>query len=160
MKKLGIISFVFVILLSIVGCGNNEIKKDIESYMTQVKEIAPQEEAVIKAYDSISGSNYTDDETLYNGMDENVITQYRDFVENVVSIEPKTSELRNVHEIYIEAVNSQLKAFNQIMQALEEQDRELVNQANDNLSKASKLMRDYKFAFEELALKNGYEKKD
>jgi hypothetical protein len=63
----------------------------------------------------------------------------------------ETDELRKIHEDYIEAANIQASAFLTIVTALENQDSGLINEANEKLNTARKMMRDYQNDVKKLA---------
>ena len=134
---------------------SDTVKDDLLSYMNEsMPSLAEQEAVVIALYDSVSGPNYTDDETMYNKILEEVIPKYGDFITNLEEVKVETEELRNIHENYIEAVNIQNSGFVTILSALEEQDLDKMNKANEKLSEARKMMRDYQTQLQALAEEN------
>jgi len=113
---------------------SDTVKDDLLSYMNEsMPSLAEQEAVVIALYDSVSGPNYTDDETMYNKILEEVIPKYGDFITNLEEVKVETEELRNIHENYIEAVNIQNSGFVTILSALEEQDLDKMNNPTINV---------------------------
>ena len=57
----------FGLMISLVaGCGNNPVQDDVVTYMNEsLPSVAEQELEAIGLYESVSGANYTDDETMY-----------------------------------------------------------------------------------------------
>jgi hypothetical protein len=69
----------------------------------------------------------------------------------------ETDEVREIHEIYIEGADKQFKAFAIIKQALEEQDADLIQKANDMLADARKDLREYQTKLNKLAKEHDVE---
>ncbi|MED1467616.1 hypothetical protein [Bacillus salipaludis] len=154
-KKSIIILFFLMIGTLLTACGNDPVKGDLQNYVNkQTKPLAKKEKEVINLYESVTGANYTNDKTTYNTMVQEVIPKYRDYIAEVESIRPKTKEVRDIHEIYLKAVNLQNSAFIMIVSAIEEQDLNKINEANNKLTEARKLMREYQNALKELAKKH------
>lgn len=148
-----------VVLLITIGCTSKDpIREDLINYINnELLPIANLEKEAAEAYESVTGSNYKDDIQLYNTVNEVVIPKYREFVEKLEAIQPKTEEIRKLHELYIEAANIQFNAFNLILSAVENQDRNLVVQANEKLEQGRKLLREFNYQLEELAKKHNVE---
>lgn len=66
-------------------------------------------------------------------------------------MEIETDELKKIHEDYIEATNIQANAFLLIVSAIENQDSTLINEANEKLNIARKMMRDHQNNVKKLA---------
>ena len=79
---------------------------------------------------------------MYNTILNEVIPKYGKFITNLEEVKVETEELRNIHENYIKAVNIQNSGFVTILSALEEQDMDKMNEANEKLTEARKMMRD------------------
>ncbi|PUB11706.1 hypothetical protein [Paenisporosarcina sp. OV554] len=147
---------VFGLLISLLaGCGSNPIEEDLLTYMNEsLPSLSEQEFEAVALYDSVSGPNYTDDETMYYTILYEVIPKYRVFIDNLEKIEIETEELTKIHEIYIEAVNIQNSGFLTILTAIEEQDSEKINEANAKLTEARTMIRDYQNKLDALAEEN------
>lgn len=146
----------FGLMVSLLtACGSNPVQDDVITYMNEsLPSVAEQELEAIGLYESVSGPNYTDDETMYYTILDEVIPKYRDFIADLEKIEIKTEELAKVHEIYIEAVNIQNSGFLTILTAIEEQDSEKINEANEKLTEARKMIREYQTKLDALAEEN------
>lgn len=150
---------VFLLLMStLVGCGSNPVQDDLITYINDsLPSLAEQELEAIELYESVSGPNYIDDETMYYTIFDEVIPKYGDFIDDLEKIEVKTDELNEIHELYIEAANLQNSAFLTIITALEEQNSEKINEANGKLTDARKMIRDYQKKLSTLAEENDVE---
>lgn len=149
-----IISFVFCIfsLFVLTACLNDPVKDELLRYVNDdLASIEEQEKEVLTLYADVTGENYTDDETLYIALVDEIIPKYRTFVNDLEAIEVESKELRELHEQYIEGVNLQFEAFSGIISAIEEQDFSKIEEINGKLSEARKMLRDFQFDLKALA---------
>ncbi len=75
-------------------------------------------------YDSLTGGNYIDDETLFNKLKADIIPVYKSFIDERESIKPKTKKVENINRLYIEAASAQYDAFVAMRDALKKKDGE------------------------------------
>lgn len=149
MKKIVIGS---LLLLALTGCGKDQVQEDLLTYVNKdMKPLASLEDKAIKDYESVTGSNYKDDDTTYNKLKDVIIPEYNDFVDKVEAIKVNDSDISKVHEEYIQAANEQQSAFVTILDALEKQDTGEIAQANDKLAKGRQGMRQYEQDLSKLA---------
>ncbi|PEX94109.1 hypothetical protein [Bacillus cereus] len=150
MKKVIIGSL--LLLLALTGCGKDQVQEDLLTYMNKdIKPLASLEEKAIKDYESVTGGNYKDDETLHEELQDVIIPEYKDFVEKLEAIKVDNSEISKIHEGYIKAANEQQSGFVTILDAIEKQDTGLIAQANDKLAKGREGMRKYQQDLNNLA---------
>lgn len=143
MKKIMIIYFIPIVFL-LTGCLNDPVQEDLLNYVNEEMTVAFElETTAITAYDQVSGLNYSDDLTMYETLISTVIPTYNEFVKELNNVQIETSELKEVHELYIEAADLQYNAFVIIVRALETQDMLLVEEANAMLEEARALIREY-----------------
>ncbi|MFP5107068.1 hypothetical protein ACSU6B_09885 [Neobacillus sp. C211] len=151
MKK-WILAIFLPILILLSGCSNDPVQDDLLNYVNkEMKEAGKLERAAVSAYEGVSGTNYQDDQTMYDVLNNDVIPNYNEFIKALDSVKIKTDEVREIHEIYIEGADIQFKAFAIIKQALEEQDANLIQKANDMLADARKHIRNYQTKLDKLA---------
>lgn len=157
MKKWLFVFFLpFIFLLS--GCLGDPVQDDLLNYINnETKEAAKLESTAVSAYESVTGANYQDDQQLYDVLLNEVIPTYSEFVKELDSVNIETDEVKEIHEIYIEGADIQFNAFAKIKQALEEQDADLIQEANDMLTDARKHIRDYKNKLTKLAKEHDVE---
>lgn len=149
--------FLFSLLFIGLSSCSNEISDDLLDYINKyIPKVADKEAKALDLYESVRGENYTDDETMYYTIKNEVIPAYRDFIDELepISGKLKTAEVREVHEKYIEAANTQFTGFMLILSALENQDFNEMAKANEKLDKAKKLLREYQTELEELCDEN------
>lgn len=150
-KKYGLASILmFILVLS--GCDGDPVQDDLLNYVNeQMPALADDETEIVGKYADVTCMNYTDDYILYDALKLEIIPEYNEFLSDLEAVEIETDELRKIHEDYIEAANIQASAFLQIVTAIENQDSAIINEANEKLNTARKMMRDYKSDVEKLA---------
>ncbi|WP_235000495.1 hypothetical protein [Virgibacillus dakarensis] len=159
LKKVLTVLFPFVILLA--GCFNDAVQDDLLNYVN--KEMSPAfelENVAISAYDNVSGANYSDDQTMYAALVDEVLPNYNEFINELNYVHVETDELRKIHELYIKGADTQYNAFVKITHALEKQDPSMIEEANGMLDEAKKHIRDYKHELNKLADEHDVELKD
>jgi len=150
--KKWILAIFLPILILLSGCSNDPVQDDLLNYVNkEMKEAGKLERAAVSAYEGVSGTNYQDDQTMYDVLNNDVIPNYNEFIKALDSVKIETDEVREIHEIYIEGADIQFKAFAIIKQALEEQDANLIQKANDMLADARKHIRNYQTKLDKLA---------
>lgn len=157
--KRKLLSVLLLILLLLTGSTScllkPSVEKDLSNYVrNELPTVFDLESRAVDAYSSVSGTNYTNDQNMYNKMKSSVIPDYTKFVNKLENIKPKTTQVKNVHAIYLSAAKTQLKAFNEIVTALEKQDINLINQANTKLSAARDGISEFKTKLESLCNEN------
>ncbi|WP_043932493.1 hypothetical protein [Bacillus sp. EB01] len=158
MKNTPFTTLLFSLLFLLSACGD-EVSKELEQYVNEdIKSLSSVELEALEMYQSVTGANYTDDLTTFETMNE-LVPMYNEFITDVEAIRPKSKEIREVHDIYIEAVNTQQKAFVGILDAIQNQDYQGVQLANEQLADARKLFRDYQDALSDLLAEHDMELK-
>lgn len=143
-------SFLLMLFL-LSGCGD-PVQDDLLNYVNEkMPALGKEETKILGKYEDVTGPNYTDDQKLYDALKVEIIPAYNQYIEDLESVKIETEELRKIHEDYIEAANIQASAFLTVITALENQDSGLINEANQKLNTARKMMRDYQNAVEKLA---------
>ncbi|ETI70740.1 lipoprotein [Neobacillus vireti] len=152
MKK-ALAVFVFSMIFLLAGCfGGDPVKDDLLNYVNkEMKQAVKLEAAAVSAYEGISGANFKDDQTMYDGLTKEVIPNYTKLISELNSVSIKTDEVKAIHEIFIKGADIQLKALEKVKQAIEDQDSALIEEANDMLADAEKLLLDYKNKLYKLA---------
>lgn len=148
-------NLVALFLLSLVllsGCLKDPIQEDLLNYVnTEMKSANELENKALTAYESVTGANFSNDQVLYNTLQNEVIPSYEQFIKELKAVKINTDELRKIHAIYIQAAETQFKAFEVIIEALENQDPALVEEANSILDQSRIQINDYKKKLYELA---------
>ncbi|WP_026564644.1 hypothetical protein [Bacillus sp. UNC41MFS5] len=157
MKK-WLLTIFLPILILLAGCSNDPVQDDLLNYVNkEMKEAAKLERTAVSAYEGVSGTNYQDDQTMYEVLNRDVIPNYNEFIKELDSVKIETDEVREIHEIYVEGAEIQFNAFAIIKQAIEKQDADLIQKANDMLADARKHLREYQTKLNKLAKEHDVE---
>lgn len=138
-----------------VSTEESDLTQEFTNYIDEIILLAPEEDRIIGLYDSVTGLNYTNDEVLYYTLLDDVIPSYRQFTVEIESIMPKNQRIRDLHELYIEAANTQYNAFTLMISAIENQDMDTMTQANQGLDQARSLLRDWLYEVEAISTETG-----
>ncbi len=157
-RRMAYLVTISLAMLFLVGCVQDPVQEDLLNYLNnEIAPLAETETQIIDSYDSVVGENYTSDEELYRVLSEDVMPKYRDFSAKLEEIQPQTQEVREVHELYITAVNKQYNAIVQMIAALENQDMNLIVEANEKLSEGRSDIRSFNNSLETLAAEHDVE---
>ncbi|SHG90824.1 hypothetical protein [Ornithinibacillus halophilus] len=149
MKKIPI--FVFLLLVVLLGACGDPVADELERYVNEdLEAIADMEEEAINSYNQISAGDFASDEEIYVFLQEEVLPMYLDFIDELEAITFENSEVRDLHEIYVDAVNTQHSAMLKTLAAIEEQNYEKISEANELLAEGRKGIRDFQMELEAL----------
>ncbi|MCA0987527.1 hypothetical protein [Guptibacillus algicola] len=141
----------FLLIVMLVGC-SDEVQDDLVSYwQDSMTPLLQEEKLIIGTYDSVVGANSTDDHTTYATLIDDVIPKYTDYIEDVEAVTIETAELQEVHEIYVTSLKTQHAGFLTLVEAFEQEDAALVEEANAKLDEAKELMEAYNTGIQKLA---------
>lgn len=121
----------------------NFVMVDFYNYYGKIKKISILEEEATRAYSNVTGDNYKDDTTIYNTLSNIVIPKYQVYSQELMNISPNTQELRNVHGLYVEGVNLQLKAMQMYQTALIKKDKALMNEGDQIMQLGKQKIQDF-----------------
>ena len=128
----------------LTACFHNEAQDELIDYLNKdLKTSDAQYEEISKIYDSVTGDNYTDDQTTYDALTTQIRPKYSKLITAIEDVHPKTPEVRAIHELYIDAMTEQSQAMEQIATAAETQDSSKMDEANQKLANARKKFRDF-----------------
>ena len=148
---------VFGCLLVLAGCGG-PVQDDILNYINEdLKSAQKLEEKAISAYEGVSGANYTDDQTMYDALVNEVIPTYTELLNELESVSIETDELKEIHANYLSGAQKQFTAFEKIIEAIEKQDSVIIDEANKLLEEGRLQIEDYNDKLDALAEDNNVE---
>ena len=170
-KQLLITIFLISSLILLPGCSNNNqdvsinkenttststsIPNDLLNYINnELPKIAQVETIVTDGYNNLIEEEYIDNFTIFKILSDSIIPNSRKLIEEAELIQPSTKEVREIHELYINAITQQDSAFTLMLSALENQDYEVLTKANEKLNEGRKAIRDYTYEIESLAKSN------
>lgn len=152
MKKL-----LFPLLMFCFFSCSNPAKTELLDYINNKITVASGwETKAIRAYEAVSGNNYKNDSTMYVELEVAVLPNYSTFCTELKKYqsEIKEPELVNLHKIYVEGAELQLKGFDLIKTALEKQDTAIIAEANACLDKGRTLIGEWKSGLDSLCKKH------
>lgn len=149
----------FAILLSLLfilsGCGKDVVQEDLLNYVNEeMPKLAAVEKQINDDYTSVTGENYSGDETLHTKMTETILPSSNKYIKELEKVKTSTPEVRELHEKLIELTNLQHNAFIMIVSAIEKQDGAEIAQANEKLATSRKMARDWQESLKQLAEKH------
>jgi hypothetical protein len=131
-----ILPFFLGICFFMGSCATDRATMDLVKYVNQdILDIAQLEQKALESYASVTGKNYTTNARVYKALKDDVIPHYRQFVDLLRDINPKTQEVRELHGIYIRGTEYLYKGFREKMFGLEIRDVYLVRAANTQIEK-------------------------
>jgi hypothetical protein len=116
---------------------------DFASYSASMDALLAESNGITDAYDAVTGANYTNDQTMYNGLTA-VDPKVGELLTKLQAIHPATPELQALHSKYIDAWITYQKSIEQTVAALEQQSKSGIAEANASMSTAKKLLGEYK----------------
>lgn len=125
----------------------------------QSKKISDLEVAAFDSLSSVSGENYTDDETLYKELINTTIPTYEKAVNEAKKVEPEIKELQKTAEIMVLATETFYEALILEKEALEKQDKKLIQQSNLQMKEYQSLIEKYHQELNEISKKYNVEYK-
>ncbi len=138
--------------LLLAACGTDPVQQDLMTYInTDMQKIDRMESVATEAYASVSGENYSSDKIMYNVMTTKVIPNYKDFLEKLKAVKPRTKEVQDVHSLWVQGAELQMKGFSMIVTALENQDADMIQQANGILSTGGEKIEEFRTKLNALA---------
>lgn len=158
MKKILILALSLVMVFTFAGCANSEKQDALISYINEdLASLSELETQFLESYASVSGENYTDDETMYSEFVDNTVVLARELNDASTNIAStiEDTEILEVHKLYMETSSNYLNAVTIMIAALENQDYAQVSEANEKISKANTLGLDYKNKLNALAEEYG-----
>ena len=111
-----------------------------QNYLNQLQGLSQRETDILSKYDSVSGENYTDDETLYYTLME-LIPDVQQFIGDLEAITPTDPLLAEIQKTLVDGWNLQSKGFTLAAAALADQDLSKIAEANEALAQGRALLR-------------------
>jgi dynactin complex subunit len=124
-------------------------KKDFQAYMSSVRSLVSAENSILRKYGSVTGENYTDDETMYVVLTD-LTGEINRFITRLERIQPKNSTLRSAHNIYIQGWNLQFEAMLLTLEALEDQSYAGMARSNKVLAQGRAKISEYRARIQKL----------
>ena len=137
----------------------SEYQENQQYILTYINEkagrIAVYENKAVQYMDSVTGENYTDDQTVYETLINMVIPTYEKAVAEAKNITPEINELQKAQDLLVQATETYLKGFQLHAKAIEEQDKGTLNKSEMSVSEYFRLLEQYHAELKKVA--NSYE---
>ncbi|KMJ56586.1 hypothetical protein AB685_21090 [Bacillus sp. LL01] len=148
-KKLMLLLFLTSTLL--VACSNAN-QDEIINYVNEgLNSLGELEDEAISTFISVTGQNFTDDQTFVDAMTSEVIPKYEQFVEGLEELNPNLEELSEIHDVYVEGANLQLESFYKAVEGGEQGNEQLIDESNKLREEGSELINEFQVRMEELS---------
>ncbi|MCU7556292.1 EMYY motif lipoprotein [Macrococcus capreoli] len=113
MKNINIFMLILLVSTIIAGCGN-KVKSDINDYKAQMKDVQSEEQKLVSEIDRLGldkadqllGAEVTEEKKqqlkqIEMDIQEKIKPQLNKYEKKVKAVDPKTKEVKDVHEIYL-----------------------------------------------------------
>ncbi|CAM3825782.1 hypothetical protein [Mesobacillus zeae] len=117
----------------------------------KTKKVSDYEEAAFKSLSSVSGENFTNDQTLHTELVNNTLPAYKKALEEAKGITPGLSELEKPTKQMVKATEIFYEALQLEKKALEKQDSGLIEQSNVKMTEYQKLIEEYHSQMQKIA---------
>jgi len=130
------LSFFLSLFFFIWGCATDRVALDLIKYVNQdILDIAQLEQKALESYASVTGKNFISNSNVYEALKDDVIPHYRQFIDLLRDIHPKTQEVQELHGIYIRGTEALYRGFREKMFGLKTRDAHLIRAANGQIEK-------------------------
>jgi hypothetical protein len=147
---LGILaSSLSVVLLSSTLTSASAASSETTKYIAMAKKLGVTEAKLINRYSNVTGTNYTDDYTLYAAV-EKLIPDVNNFINKLEASTPSNTKLRNLHRIWVKGWNKQAEGMMLVLAALDAQDYGVMAKANAALASGRATLSQFSSAFRKL----------
>ena len=144
-----------ILVIALFACQDN-VQDDLLDYINNdVTEVGQLEDEVIALYEKARNSG--NDYTMYQILKNEVIPKSQELISKAEAIEVETEEVKEVHELFLDAINKEKQALTLMLSALENQDYTVMTQANEKLHESRRLKREYKASINKLAEEHNVE---
>lgn len=131
--------------------GNDHIQDDLLNYINeQLIPLQTEESTLVQQFNTQLDDPSIGDTELHDTLTE-IIPVYKDLIGRIEVIRPDTTEVRDLHEMYIATANKQYNAMVQLQAAINNQDMNLVSEANEKLEEARRGDRAFNNALNDLS---------
>lgn len=130
-------------------------REALEAYIQSLSTAFQLDNQMQESYQSVAGTNYTDDETTYTEISERTLPLCQQLNEAVLAITPSDPEISQLHGIFRDYVTKYVNALSMLTSAIVDQDTSQLTQANDLINEASDLVVSYHQTLQTLASQRG-----
>ncbi|EPR11733.1 hypothetical protein [Ruminiclostridium papyrosolvens] len=155
------ISALLICVTVLAGCGSDPVQDDLINYINnQLPTIATLEEKVSSEYQAVKADSNADDSAFGVKLKDVIIPAAAELIAKTKATVPATEEVKKVHDKYLASVTAQSEAFAILLDAVGKNDEKLAKTANDKLTEAERLSKEYLADLETLKKDHGVENKE
>ncbi len=156
MKKIISMIIVFCFLMScMTGCGkDNEIKVDLQKYISDLALIQGEHDLAVNTYNSYFSGQSNDPKVLLQLLNDTIIPTYDEYLISLDAVVPVTEEVKALKDKYVDVINTEYEAMKIVDQTLTDMKTDSLSEANTKLADAAALYEEYKKALSDLAIEN------
>lgn len=145
MKKF-YIHFLLLLLLFTTACAGPtelfsgvKVKSELNNYIEEISKLNDVQNTLLAEYEQ-GFVEETDNEVALNHLNEKIIPPFESFLEDTKNVQLETDEVKDLHAIYIEAMEVQLEVFTDFKQSLETDNDTLFDEANNKVDQVNELL--------------------
>ncbi len=157
-----------VLAFSFTGCGNkkadettatteaaSEVKDEFIKFVgTDIPKMDTEEAEIMKKFNSyFAEGTAVDTDALLKDLTDNLLPNYKTFLDDVQAIEVKTDEVKALKDQYYDAMNAQYEAMQKVEAAVKDKNKDIQTEAQKLLSDAQSKYTAYNDAVYALAQK-------
>lgn len=153
MKKiLAVILTALLCILPLAACEKKDpVRDDLLNYLNnQFPAIAEQDSTVYAAYVAAIQAKDATNETLAAAFGDTIIPGMEALIEAAKTVAPATSEVAELHAVYVESLTVKLEGYNLILQAAKENSNDILASANEKIQASNTAEDQYYSSLEEL----------
>lgn len=138
------ISALLICVTALAGCGSDPVQDDLINYINnQLPAIATLEDKVTSEYQAIKKDSNADDAAFAAKLKDVIIPASDELIAKSKATVLATEEVKKLHDKYIASMTKQSEAFAILLDAAKNSDENLVKTANDKLTEAENLSKEY-----------------
>lgn len=167
-RRLLMTMMAMVLAFSFTGCGNkkadeatatteaaSEVKDEFIKFVgTDIPKMDTEEAEIMKKFNSyFAEETAVDTDALLKDLTDNLLPNYKTFLDDVQAIEVKTDEVKALKDQYYDAMNAQYEAMQKVEAAVKDKNKDIQTEAQKLLSDAQSKYTAYNDAVYALAQK-------
>ncbi len=164
-KKLHIIALTACLVLSMAGCGkkkeeateasNSALKDDVVEFVNvELPAIEGDRDNAVAIYNSYFTSDNVNLEQFSSDLQNTAIPDMETYIANLTNIEVSTDEVKSLKDLYLQSAQKQLDAMNKVAESINEQDPDLLTEADGLIKESEDLIVQYQTQLRTIALDN------
>ena len=153
-RRLLMTMMAMVLAFSFTGCGNkkadettatteaaSEVKDEFIKFVgTDIPKMDTEEAEIMKKFNSyFAEGTAVDTDALLKDLTDNLLPNYKTFLDDIQAIEVKTDEVKALKDQYYDAMNAQYEAMQKVEAAVKDKNKDIQTEAQKLLSDAQSM---------------------